>query len=79
MAVAHAETLKKVVPADVSFWKVKDRNLRENRRSTVLNIVDAALRMHIASRLPKSDIAHVVENFRAWLASLGWCAEVSQS
>ena len=46
-----------VVPMDVNFWKLKERHSREKKTLTVLNTVDAASGMHIAS---KSDISHAV-------------------
>ena len=65
---AHADMYNDVVSTDGNFWKLKDRSSRDKKLLTVLNIVDAA-----------SDIAHAVADFRVRLATLGCCAEMSQS
>ena len=56
---------------------MKERNSREKKTLTVLNIVNAASGMHIQNS--KSEVAHAVEDFRARLPSLGWCADIFQS
>ena len=52
VACAHAEMFNDVVSMDANFWKLKERHSREKTALNVLNIVDAASEMHIASRIP---------------------------
>ena len=52
VAIVHAEMFNAVVPMDVNFWKLKERNSREKKTLTVLNIVEAASGMLMASRVP---------------------------
>ena len=50
------------------LWKLKERNSREKKTLTVLDIQSC-----------KSDIAHAMEDHRERMASLGWRAKMSQS
>ena len=78
LAVAHAEMFNDVVPMDVNFWKWKERHCFDKQTLTVLNIVDAASGTHLAPRIPYQT-THTLWKTFARLASLGWCADMSQS
>ena len=70
VAIAHAKMLHDVVSLDVNFWKLRECNSKDEKTLTMLNIVDATSRMHIASRNPKSDLEHAVEDIRARMAQI---------
>ena len=52
VAITHAEMPNDVVSMNVNFWKLKEHHKSEKKRVTVLNIVDTASGMHIASIIP---------------------------
>ena len=52
VGIAHTEMFNDVVSMEVNFWKLKERQSREKKTLTGLNIVDAVSGMHIASRFP---------------------------
>ena len=61
-----------VVSMDVNFWKLKERHSREKKALTVLNIVDAASGMHIASQIPYQTSHTLSKTFaRGWLRLAG--------
>ena len=74
VAIAHAEMFNDVVSMDVNFWTFKERQQREE---DVDRSEHRGRSIGNAHRIPSSnsDISRAVEDFRAWLASLGWCAE----
>ena len=72
MAIAHAEMLDDVVSMGVNFWKLKERHNREKKTWTVLDMVDAASGMHIASRIPSQTSHTLWETFaHDWLRWAG--------
>ena len=52
VADAHAEMFNEVVSMDVNFWNWKECDSSVKKTLAVVNIVDAALVKHIASRIP---------------------------
>ena len=77
MAEAHAEMCNDAVSLSLRFWKLKERDKRE----TLTTPEHRGRRIGDEHCIPNSisDISHDAEDFRARLASLGWCAEMSES
>ena len=79
VAIAHAEMFNDVVSMDVNFWTFKERHSREKKTLTVLNMVDAASGMHIASKVPIQTSHAPWKTFaRGWLRWAG-APKMSQS